>query len=106
MTKGVSLLLVNTEKGRSIMKALDESNFYEQRTLEEASVRNHNLTKVSRMPNNRNEVIEAFMDDAKSLENIEDMHHLIDKSLKARLSALSDTLGIYDLLKKIHNFIG
>ena len=106
MTKGVSLLLVNTEKGRSIMEALDESNFYEKRTLKEAAARNHNLSNVSRMPYNRDEVIKAFMDDGMSLDGIERIHHLIDRSLKARLSALSETLGIYDLLKKIHNLIG
>lgn len=106
MTKGVSLLIVNTERGREIMNALDDDNFYEKRTLEEAAVRNHNLTKVSKLPENRDSVIKAFLDQNKSLDEIEKEFHLIDKSLKKRLSNLSSQLGIYDLLKKIHNIIG
>ena len=105
MTKGVSLLMVNSEKGRDIMQSLDENNFYEKRTLEEAAARNHNLTKVSRMPDNREEVIQSFMDENMSLDNIEKIHHLVDKSIKTRLSELSSELGIYDCLKKIYNFI-
>ena len=105
MTKGVSLLMVNTEKGRATMQLLDENNFYEKRTLDEAAARNHNLTKVSRMPNNREAVIQSFMDENMGLDNIEKIHHLLDKSIKTRLSELSSELGIYDFLKKIYNFI-
>lgn len=106
MTKGVSLLLVNSEKGREIMNSIDDDNFYEKRTLEEAAARNHNLTKVSRLHENRDAVIKAFLDKDKSLDEIEKEFHLIDRSLKKRLSSLSAKLGIYDLLKKIHNTIG
>lgn len=106
MTKGVSLLLVNTDKGRGIMKSLDKDNFYVRRSLQEAAARNHNLTKVSNKPINREQVIKAFMDDTMSLTDIECSQHLLDRSLKARLSSLSETLGIYDTLKKIHNLIG
>ena len=106
MTKGVSLLLVNTDKGREIMKSLDNDNFYVKRSLQEAAARNHNLTKVSNRPINREQVIKAFMDDSMSLSDIECSQHLLDRSVKARLSSLSETLGIYDMLKKIHNLIG
>lgn len=106
MTKGVSLLLVNTDKGRDIMKSLDNDNFYVKRSLQEAAARNHNLTKVSNRPINREQVIKAFMDDSMSLSDIECSQHLLDRSVKARLSSLSETLGIYDMLKKIHNLIG
>lgn len=106
MTKGVSLLLVNTDKGREIMKSLDNDNFYVKRLLQEAAARNHNLTKVSNRPINREQVIKAFMDDSMSLSDIECSQHLLDRSVKARLSSLSETLGIYDMLKKIHNLIG
>ena len=106
MTKGVSLLLVNTDKGREIMKSLDNDNFYVRRSLQEAAARNHNLTKVSNRPINREQVIKAFMDDSMTLSDIECSQHLLDRSVKARLSSLSETLGIYDMLKKIHNLIG
>lgn len=106
MSKGVSLLLVNTTKGREIMKSLGKDNFYVKRTLEEATARNHNLTKASLKPVNRSEVIKAFMDDSMDLDYIENKYHLRDKSIKAKLSSLSETFGIYDTLKKIHNLIG
>lgn len=105
MTKGVSLLIVNSEKGRTIFNELGNENFYEQRTLEEAAAGNHNLTKVSRLPNNRDSVIRAFLDEKKSLADIEKDNKLIDKSLKKRLSTLSEQLGIYDLIKKLYNRI-
>lgn len=106
MTKGVSLLMVNTRKGRDIMSLLDDDNFYVKRTLQEAAARNHNLTKVSRKPANRTEVIAAFLDSSMNLDDIEKSHRLLDKGLKARLSCLSETLGIYDILKRIYNLIG
>ena len=105
MTKGVSLLIVNSEKGRVIFNELGSEDFYEQRTQEEAVAGNHNLTKVSRLPNNRDAVIRAFLDDKMSLHNIEKDHKLIDRSLKKRLSTLSEQLGIYDLIKKLYNRI-
>lgn len=105
MTKGVSLLIVNSEKGRTIFKALDSENFYEKRTLEEAAAGNHNLTKVSILPNNRDIVINAFLDDKMSLDNIEKDFKLIDRSIKKRLSTLSEQFGIYDFLKKLYNRI-
>lgn len=106
MTKGVSLLLVNTNKGKELIASFDNDNFYVKRTLGEAIVRNHNLTKVSSLPRNRELIINSFMNKDMTLEEIEELYHLIDRSVKAKLSALSETLGIYDLLKKIHNYIG
>lgn len=106
MTKGVSLMIVNTEKGSRIMETLDGSNFYIKRSLKEACARNHNLTKVSNRPLNREKVIRMFMNKGVNLDTIESECHLIDRSLKAKLTALSETIGIYDILKKIHNLIG
>ena len=106
MTKGVSLLIVNSEKGREIFKALGNDNFYEQRTLEEAAAGNHNLTKVSSLPENRDLVIKAFLNDNMTLDDIETSYRLIDRSLKKRLSSLSERLGLYDIVKKLYNKIG
>lgn len=105
MTKGVSLMIVNSEKGRKIKDNLDRDNFFVKRTLKEAVAKNHNLTRTSIKPSNRDEVIRAFMDDNIDLVTIENKYHLIDKRLKTRLSNLSEYMGIYDLLKKIHNVI-
>lgn len=106
MTKGVSLLIVNSEKGREIFKALGNDNFYEQRTLEEAAAGNHNLTKVSSLPENRDLVIKAFLNDNMTLDDIETSYSLIDKSLKKRLSSLSERLGLYDIVKKLYSKFG
>ena len=106
MTKGVSLLLVNSDKGHGIMKQLGGDNFYVLRSLKEAAARNHNLTKVSSYYKDRNNVIHAFLDDSISLDDIERDYHLMDKSLKKRISQLSMRLGLYDLLKKLGNLIG
>lgn len=103
MTKGVSLFIVNTEKGRAIFNALGDEDFYEQRTLDEAAAGNHNLTKVSRLPHYRNAIIRDFLDEKKSLDDIEKEYKLLDRSLKKRLSTFSAQLGIYDLIKKIYN---
>lgn len=105
MTKGVSLLIVNTEKGREIMRDLDDENFYEKRTMNEASARNHNLTKTSLLPNDRDEVIRAFIDPNLCLDEIEKKYKIMDKSMKRKLSDLSSQLGIYDFLKKLHHLI-
>ena len=104
-SKGVSLLMVNSEKGRAIFNALGNDNFYELRTLDEAAAGNHNLTKASRMPNNRDAIISAFLDNKRSLDDIEKDYHLINRSLKKRLSTLSEQLGIYDIIKKLYNRI-
>lgn len=106
MTKGVSLLIVNTEKGRAIFNSLGNENFYKQRSLEEAAAGNHNLTGASIRPNNRESVIRAFLNEYMSLDEIEKEYNLIDRSLKKRLSNLSEQLGIYDILKKLYNRIG
>ena len=106
MTKGVSLLLINSDKGQTIMEQLGEDNFYVVRSLEEAIARNHNLTKVSSYYKDRKNVIQAFLDEDKSLDDIEKEYHLMDKSLKKRVSQLSMRLGLYDFLKKVGNLIG
>lgn len=103
MTKGVSLLIVNTEKGRKIMSDLDDDNFYEKRTIKEATARNHNLTKTSLLPNDRDAVIRAFLKKDLCLDEVEKKYKLMDKSMKRRLSDLSSQLGIYDFLKKLHH---
>ena len=104
-TKGVSLLLVNSDKGRSIMKQFGDNDFYVSRTLKEATVRNHNLSGVSPNYNDRDEVVQAFISDETSLDDIEKKFHLMDRSLKKRVSQLSMRLGLYDLIKKLENLM-
>lgn len=105
MTKGVSLLLVNSDKGRVIMSQLGQDDFYIKRTIEEATAYNHNLTHSSYPPENREEIIRAFLNEEEGLTEIEKEYHLLDKSIKKRLSQLSSRIGLYDLLKKALNII-
>ena len=106
MSKGVSLVLVNSHKGREVFNSLGDDNFYESRSLKEAAAKNHNLTKVSALPDNRDHVIRAFLDEEISLDDIERDYKLVDRSLKRRIRTLSEKLGIYNLVKKLYNRIG
>ena len=106
MTKGVSLLIVNSDKGRKVFESLGDDDIYEKRSLEEAAAGNHNLTKVSGLPENRDLVIKAFLNDNMTLDDIEISYSLIDRSLKKRLSSLSERLGLYDIVKKLYNKFG
>lgn len=105
-TKGVSLLIVNSEKGRSLMELLGRDDFYVKRTFEEAIAGNHNLSKVSNMNKNRDEIIKAFLDKNIGLDEIEQKYHLVNKSLKKRIATIASKFGVYDYLKKIYNIIG
>lgn len=51
--KGVSLLLVNTEKGQKLLNSCKSELFLEKRTLKEASETNHNLHAFSERPKER-----------------------------------------------------
>lgn len=51
--KGVSLLLVNTEKGQKLLNSCKSELFLEKRTLKEASEANHNLHAFSERPKER-----------------------------------------------------
>jgi coenzyme F420-reducing hydrogenase beta subunit len=104
-TKGVSLLLVNSDKGRSIMKKMGDNDFYVSRSLKEATVRNHNLSGVSPYYKDRDDVVQAFISDETSLDDIEKKFHLMDRSLKKTVSQLSMRLGLYDLIKKLDNLV-
>lgn len=100
-SKGVSLLIVNSEKGKSIMDKLSENDFYVKRSIEEAIAGNHNLTKVSAMHCHREAVIKAFLNKELTLDEIDKQFHLVDRSLKQRIIDVSMKIGLYDLLKKI-----
>lgn len=101
--KGVSLVLVNNQKGEKILKNL-ENSMVEERTLKEALIENHNLRQSSVMPKNRAKIIEAFLDKTLSLEEIDDTYHLVDYSLKAKVKKYASKYHLFEPVKRIYNF--
>lgn len=91
--KGVSLLLINTEKGEELVKQCSNNLFLEKRTLGEAIKGNYNLSHASKRPIER----ETFYEDCT----------ILSKSQLIRKYKLSPSLRDYlSLLKwKIQYFI-
>ena len=102
--KGVSLILVNSEKGQKSLSALGEDVFMEQRTLEEAIIENHNLIGPSVRHVLRDEIIESFLNEQMSLEEIDREFHLVDVSLKGQVKMWSLKLGIFEKVKAFYNW--
>lgn len=100
--KGVSLVLVNNKKGEEAVSQL-ENVFIEQRTLEEALVENYNIIHPSVVHEQRDSIIQAFLNPDKSLEEIADEFKLIDKSLKGQIKELASKWHVFDLVKSVYN---
>lgn len=101
--KGVSLVLVNTEKGRKWLEALDDV-FVEKRTLDEALIENPNLHIPSKKHLLRDEIVSAFLDPNMTLEDIDKKYHLVDLSLKAIVKNLASKYGLFKPVKKVYNW--
>lgn len=102
VTKGVSLVLVNNEHGSAAFGQL-EGCFSEERHLKETLHLNHNLVGPSKLHPLRDEIIEAFLDDTLSLEDIDHRYKIIPHTLKSTISEWASRMGVYDLLKRIYN---
>lgn len=102
--KGVSLVMVNNDKGRKALDALDMC-FTEKRTLEEAVRENHNITNASVRHHNRDYIIAAFNDEYVSLDEINKRFGLVDKSLKGIVKRYSEYLGLFGIVKQLYNRI-
>lgn len=103
VTKGVSLVLANNAKGKNLMRHLDNT-FLEERTLTEALIENHNLKSPSELNPYRDEIIKAFLDEGKTLEDIDAQFNLVDHTLKGRIKKYSSKLGLFDFVKGIYNY--
>lgn len=101
--KGVSLVLVNTERGCHALSTLGDDTFIEERTLEEALVENHNLIAPSKRHHLRDEIIEAFMDERMSLKDIDERFCLVNHGLKGKVKMWSLELGLFDKVKALYN---
>lgn len=104
VTKGVSLILVNSEKGRKALSAIGEDMFLEERPLQEALIENGNLKVASKRHPLRNEIIKAFLDDQMSLDDIEQRYHLVDRSLKSYVKMLAQEMGLLEEIKYYYNW--
>lgn len=102
VTKGVSLVLSNNEKGQSFIDKLTDV-FIEERNLNEALVENHNISHSSILYPMRNEVVKAFLNKNLSLDDIEKQYHLIDKSLKSKVKEYASKYHVFDMVKYIYN---
>lgn len=102
--KGVSLVLVNTERGYHALSTLVDDTFIEERTLEEALVENHNLTAPSKCHPRRNEIMGAFLDERMRLEDIDDKFHLVDRCLKGKVKMWSLKIGLFEKVKMCYNW--
>lgn len=102
--KGVSLVIANSERGKRAMEDLGDETFTERRTLEEALVENHNLNHSSAMHPQRDEIIEAFLRDDVTLDEIDTKYHLTDRSLKGRVKTWAIKNGLFDQTKRIYNW--
>ena len=100
--KGVSLVLVNNEKGQRFFSMLTDV-FTEERPLEEALVENYNITHPSKRDPQREKVIRAFLDKTMTLEEIDKKYHIVDHSLKATVKEYADKWGVFDKVKSIYN---
>lgn len=104
VTKGVSLILINSDSGKDIVDNLKDC-FIEERDLNEATKLNHNLVGSSKRPSYRNELIESFNNPNLSLEDINNRHCLVGTGLK---NCLRDTLiktGLFWPIKSAINKI-
>lgn len=100
--KGVSLVLVNNERGQRFVNELSDV-FVEERELDEALVENHNIIHPSAVYPMRDEVVKAFLDEEKTLEDIERQFHLMDKSLKSWVKEFSSKYHVFEWAKYIYN---
>ena len=102
VSKGVSLILANSDKGKSILEDLKDC-FIEKRELREATRLNHNLIGSSKRPLNRDDIIAAFNNPNLSLSEINSKFSLVDRGLKSRLKNFLISSGIYWSVKSIIN---
>ncbi len=70
--KGTSLLLVNSKRGQTIFNNIKHNCFYEERTIEEATMHNKQLTSPIKRPLKRDSIFKDF--NALSLIEIEEKY--------------------------------
>lgn len=100
--KGVSLVLINNQKGKEALLKLEDT-FCEERTLKEALIENWNIDHVTKKNKNREKIIEAFLNPNCSLESIDCQFDIVDHSFKARIKEFAAKIGLFDVVKRVYN---
>lgn len=102
--KGVSLVLVNNDKGRNALSLLKDC-FIEERPLDEALAQNANLNHPSHYNKDRDGIISAFVNPVTSLNDIDSQYHLVDHSIKGLVKEWSVRLNLFTPVKQLYNFV-
>lgn len=102
ITKGVSLILTNSEIGKSIVKELQDC-FIEKREIKEAVRLNKNLVTSTDKPPYRDELIKAFNNPELSLHDINCRFHIIGTGFKDHMKNLLISTGMFWVVKSIIN---
>ncbi len=102
VTKGVSLVLINTDKGREVVDKLGDC-FIQERPLKEAIPLNHNLVGSSVLPDNREDIISAFNNPANSLTAINAKYNIENTDIKSRIRNELIKTGAFWFIKSIIN---
>lgn len=107
VSKGVSLILVNTTKGDKVIRFLTSNGncFVEERQLDEALKINHNIVASSKLPKNRKEIIEAFNSPSTTLDEISNRFNLADNGFRGKVVDLLSKLRLLYPIKSIYNKI-
>ena len=99
---GVSLVICNNDKGLQILKELSNV-FIQERTIEEAIIENHNLTKTSARHTYRDEIVKAFINPNTSLKDIDKQYHLVNKSIKNIAKKWASKIGLFSIAKSVYD---
>lgn len=100
---GISLILVNSEKGRRLFAESSKQLCFEKRTLEEAKYKRSKLSKPLPKPKNR----EQFFADYQRLKYDELAKiHLVDKGVKGLIKRVIPRTWIFYLRKLIRKIRG
>ena len=71
-SKGVNLLMVNSDKGERVMNSIKNNCFLEERTMKEASYKNRQLLSPAKRPLNRDSVYKDF--ESLSMDKMEEKY--------------------------------
>lgn len=104
VSKGVSLILVNTPIGREIVDSFSDC-LKEIRSLEETVKYNHNLIGSSVLPPNRREIIDAFNSPDMSLWEINKRYKLVGTNVGTKIRDTIIRIGLFWPIKTVINKI-
>lgn len=100
--KGVSLVMVNDEKGEVFISSLSGC-VLEERTIQEAIIENPNVNKSSDKPEKRDDIVKAIIDSEMTLDEIEAQFHLTDNSVKGMVKHIAQRSGLFTVIKYIYD---